>query len=264
MKKTIIICFAGLFALTLSAQGPGGGRGFGLPRAQMGARLSSGPVTGAPYSATETFTSQQTLANGTQISHAETSNVARDSDGRTCTVTTVTPPASSGKQPFTETTIVDPVGGYRYMLNSSTMTAIQMPLPKAPTSTTSGTATPPPTRTGGGQATTTDLGGRTVNGIAETGTQTTRTIPAGAIGNSQPIQIVRIVWVSTALQVPVETKTSDPRRGTTGMELANISQGAFPSWAVFAVPSGYAIKTGGGRFGGQFMRGNARPGWNQQ
>ena len=262
MKKTIIVCFAGLFVLTLSAQGPASRRGFGGP-SQMGARLSSGPVTGAPYSATETFTSQQTLANGTQISHSQTSSVYRDGQGRTCTQTTVTPPASSGKQPFTQTTIVDPVAGYRYVLNSSTLTAIQMPLPKAPTSTTSGTTTPPPSRTGGAQATTTTTTGVNLNGFTTNETVTTWTIPAGTIGNSQPIQSVRTVWVSTALQVPIQITTSDPRRGTTEMELTNIVQ-AEPAASLFVVPSNYTIKTGGG-FGGQAMRGHAMPGaWNRQ
>ncbi len=260
MNKTIAICFAGLFALTLSAQGPGGGRGFGFPRSQMGARLSATPVTGAPYSATETFASQQTLANGNQISQTRTSQVARDSQGRTYSSTTVTPPVSSGKQPFTEITIVDPVAGYRYMLNSSTMTAIQIALPKPPTGTGS-TTTAPPTRTGGSQATTTDLGTATVNDVSATGTQTTWTIPAGTVGNSQPIQSVRIVWVSTALKVPVEIKTTDPRRGTTDMELTSIAQSE-PAASLFTVPSGYTIKTGGfgghkagpGSVGGQWRR----------
>jgi len=261
MNKTIAICFAGLFALTLSAQGPGGGRGFGLPRAQMGARLSATPVTGAPYSATETSTSQQTLANGNQISQTRTSQVARDSQGRTYSSTTVTPPASSGKQPFTEITIVDPVAGYRYMLNSSNMTAIQIALPKPPLGS-GGTTTTPPTRTGGDQVTTTDLGTQTVNGVSATGTETTRTIPAGTVGNSQPIQSVRIVWVSTALKVPVEIKTTDPRRGATDMELTNILT-SDPSPSLFTVPSGYTVKTGG--FGGHM----AGPGgiggrWRQQ
>src|SRR5271165_2066185 len=96
MKSTIVLCFTPLFAAVLLAQGPGGGGGFGGPRgfegpagfAGRGAGIlgagpgSRTPVTGAPYSATETLQRQQTLANGNQISTKEQSNVYRDSQGR--------------------------------------------------------------------------------------------------------------------------------------------------------------------------------------
>src|SRR6201999_3630818 len=100
------------------------------------------PVTGAPYSATKTVMSQHVLSNGNQITRNEQSKVYRDGQGRTRTERTITPPASSGKQPFTEITIVDPVAGYRYMLNSSTMTAFRMKLPQARAANTQSTETP--------------------------------------------------------------------------------------------------------------------------
>jgi hypothetical protein len=86
------------------------------------------------------------------------------------------------------------------------------------------------------------------------GTTTTQTIPAGAIGNAQAIQTVRTTWISTALQVPVEIKTSDPRSGTTDMELTGIVQGE-PDGSLFKVPSNYTIKTGGPGMGGPGMGG---------
>jgi len=99
-----------------------------------------------------------------------------------------------------------------------------------------------------------------VNGVPATGTQVVETIPAGAIGNAQAIQIVRISWISTALQVPVQIKTSDPRFGTTDMELTNIVQSE-PSASLFVVPAGYAIQTGGP---GSGPKANARrPGGGQ-
>lgn len=133
MKNTIAICF--LSAVAALAQGPGGGRGFGGPGSGFGPGggfRGFGPqkvVTGEPYSATETSTSMRTLANGQQITNSATSTVARDSQGRVSTSRTVTPSAKSGKAPFTEITIFDPVAGYSYRLNSSTMTATQIPLP---------------------------------------------------------------------------------------------------------------------------------------
>ena len=85
-----------------------------------------------------------------------------------------------------------------------------------------------------------ELGTQTINGLAATGKRTTRTIPAGAFGNAQPIQIVREVWVSTDLKVPLTIKSSDPRFGTTVTQLTNVVQGE-PDAALFQVPAGYTV-----------------------
>ncbi len=180
MKKTIALGFTVVFGAALLAQGsarrlrsagrfwrpgPGGILGAG-PRSRT-------PVTGAPYSATETLTTQDTLSNGNQISRTQTSTVARDANGRIYTSETITPPAASGKQPFTVSTIYDPVAGYRYMLNSSTMTAIQTPLPRTPGSGTRPTppaGTTPPTRPNAPAVTTTNLWEHpTINGVSRDG-----------------------------------------------------------------------------------------------
>jgi hypothetical protein len=99
---------------------------------------------------------------------------------------------------------------------------------------------------------TTALAPQSVNGVMASGTQRTETIPAGRIGNAQPIQISRVTWISNELKVPVQIRSSDPRFGTTDMELTNIVQ-AEPSAALFVVPAGYTIKPGGR--GGAQMRG---------
>jgi hypothetical protein len=250
MKSTITLCLIPLFAAVLPAQGPPGGRDFG-PRgfAGRGAGIlgagpgSRTPVTGAPYSGTETLQRQQTLANGNQIATKEQSLVYRDSEGRVRTEQTITPPASEGTAPYTIITIFDPVGGYRYVLNSSTMTAYQSPLPPArPARTGLPTKPAPPARP---NEATTSLGTQMVNGVSATGTQLTETIPAGAIGNTQPIQVIRITWISTELKAPVQIKTMDPRYGNTDMELTNIVT-AEPSSSLFVVPAGYTTQRGGG------------------
>jgi hypothetical protein len=265
MKTKNILCVLPLVAVTLFAQGPrGGGGGFGGPGGFAGRGpgiLGAGPgsrtpVTGAPYSATETLQRQQNLANGNQISKKEQSNVYRDSQGRIRTEETITPPASSGKAAFTIVTIFDPVGGFLYALDSSTMTARQTPLPQF-------NGAPPPARPARPMppnVTTADLGTLTVNGVAAKGTQLTETIPAGAIGNTQPIQVVRVSWVSNDLKVPVQIKTSDPRFGNTDMELTNIVQSE-PSASLFIVPAGYTVQQGGrGRNGGAGLQGRRGPG----
>jgi hypothetical protein len=202
------------------------------------------------------MTAHQTLANGNQISQTEQVKLYRDAQGRTRVERTVTPPAAANQQPFTEIVITDPVAGYRYVLDSATMTAAQMPLPPA--------RTPNPNAAAGrganaSDAVTTSLGTQTINGVLSTGTQITRTIPAGQIGNAQPIQLVRITWISNDLKIPVEVKTSDPRSGTTDLEVTNIVQSA-PDASLFSVPSTYTIKTGGpgGRGPGGRPNGNFR------
>jgi hypothetical protein len=251
--------------------GPGGfgGRGGGM---QMpGGRV----VTGAPYSGTEVLTIQEKFADGNSVNTDTSAPRARDTDGRTYVSETVTPPASTGKASYTRITITDPVAGYRYQLNSSTMIAIQSRMPKGhPAGTSISTLTAPTlpsttTRQNGATVTISSLGSATVNGVAATGTQTTEVIPAGAIGNAQAITITRISWVSTELKLPVEIKSSDPRVGTSDMELTNISTGE-PSAALFLVPAGYTVEKvgpggrggpGGGRGGsggGAFRRGGPR------
>jgi hypothetical protein len=245
MQTRFFLYSAVLFTTVLMAQGPHD-RGFGLHgRSDAASRT---PVTGAPYSAVETVQTQQLLTNGNQISHMEQSNVYRDSQGRTRTERTITPPAASGKQPFTEVSIVDPVAGFRYQLHSATMTAVQtaLPAPRTPNGAR------PPRSSGADQPalSTTNLGTQVVNGVTATGTQVTETIPAGAFGNAQPIQIVRIAWISTDLKIAVQIKSSDPRFGTRDQELTNIVQ-AEPAGSLFVVPSGYTVTTGHAPFAGR-------------
>ncbi len=257
--RTQVLFLLPLCATALLAQGPRGGGfgpggfGFGGFGGRGPGLLGAGtrtPITGAPYSATETLTTQETLANGNTISRTQTSTVARDSEGRISTSETITPSASSGKAAYTIQTIFDPVAGYRYELNSSTMIAIQTPLPKGrpATTTSTGERRNRPDRPSNPNVTTADLGTLVVNAVPATRTQVTETIPAGAIGNAQSIQVVRVTSVSTELKIPVEIRTSDPRFGSRDLEVTNIVQ-AEPSASLFTVPAGYTIRQGGGRGG---------------
>jgi hypothetical protein len=205
-------------------------------------------VTGAPYSGTETLTVQEKFADGNSVNTSTSTQRARDAQGRTYSSETITPAASTGKAPYTRTTITDPVAGERYELDSATMTAYESHMPKMPaTASSAAPATPTPgttTRPNGATVTVTSLGTQTINGVLATGTQTTEVIPAGAIGNAQAITITRTTWISTDLKLPVEIKSSDPRVGTSDMELTSISTGE-PSATLFQVPSGYTVKQGG-------------------
>jgi hypothetical protein len=86
-----------------------------------------------------------------------------------------------------------------------------------------------------------DLGTQVVEGVAATGTRMTTTIPAGSIGNEQPIVVVSEQWFSPELKVLVLTKHSDPRSGETTYRLTNIAQSE-PARSLFEVPPDYTLR----------------------
>ena len=216
--------------------GPGGpGEMFGLMAAGPASRT---PVTGAPYAGSETSQIVEKLADGNVITRTNQAKVYRDKDGRVRIEHTLAPPGATAQTPQTRITIFDPVAGVSYMLDPATNTAVKHTLPAA------GTMRQPPPNRGANSANApvkTDLGTKTFGNLQATGTSTVRTIPAGAIGNAQPIVISREVWISTALQVPVHIATSDPRFGTTTMDLTNVTQGDQDP-TLFQVPSNYTIE----------------------
>ncbi len=233
-------------------RGMGAGRGMGGPGMGPGAGMMAGmhsaTVAGAPYSGVESTQMQQTLQNGNQISRQEQAKVYRDSQGRVRTERTNTPPGST--TPHTRITIMDPVASVIYELNPDSKTYFKMAVTAPPNPPTA----PPKREPAVGDVQTQDLGTQSVNGLAATGTRTTHTIPAGAIGNQQAIQIVREVWTSTALKVPVSIKTTDPRFGTTTFQLTGVVQSE-PDAALFQVPSDYTQATRQQGMGGGMGRG---------
>jgi hypothetical protein len=67
------------------------------------------------------------------------------------------------------------------------------------------------------------------------------TVPAGAVGNQLPIEVVSERWYSPELQVIVETRRSDPRFGDTVYRLTNIVRAEPPS-ELFEVPPQFRIE----------------------
>ena len=94
-----------------------------------------------------------------------------------------------------------------------------------------------------GQVTTEDLGSQTMEGVFVTGVRTTRTIPAGQIGNEKAISIVTEVWTSPDLKTIVYSKRSDPRMGEQTFQLTNISRNE-PDASLFTVPSDFKLVEG--------------------
>ncbi len=85
------------------------------------------------------------------------------------------------------------------------------------------------------------LGKQTMEGVEAEGTRFTSTIPAGEIGNEQPINIVTERWYSPELKQLIYTKTSDPRFGETIYRLTNINRNE-PNRSLFEVPTDYTIQ----------------------
>jgi hypothetical protein len=57
------------------------------------------------------------------------------------------------------------------------------------------------------------LGTEVINGLVAKGSRITNIIPAGAVGNEQPLTTTSETWMSEDLNQPVLTKHSDPRSG---------------------------------------------------
>lgn len=229
-------------------------------------------VQGAPYSATVTNESVQTLADGNRIVQSSTGTIARDSQGRTRQDTMLPPIGnlSAANAPHL-IFIHDPVAQTSYTLNLTDKTAQKMPVPPLPplpppgapgpgpdafyvqtadVAVASGQLPPPPMiaqkvflTTDQGQATTEDLGSQTMEGVFVTGVRTTRTIPAGQIGNDKSISIVTEVWTSPDLKTIVYSKRSDPRMGEQTFQLTNITR-ADPDGSLFTVPADFKVVEG--------------------
>jgi hypothetical protein len=84
------------------------------------------------------------------------------------------------------------------------------------------------------------LGTRDFEGVTAEGSRTVTTIPAGAIGNENPIEIVYERWYSKELQLTVYSKHTDPRFGEQTYRLTNISRSE-PDRSLFAPPAEYKI-----------------------
>jgi hypothetical protein len=240
---------------------------------------ASGPVLGAPYSATIANESVQTLADGNRIVQTSTGTTARDSQGRT-RQDTVLPPIgnlSAANAPHL-IFIHDAVAQTSYTLNLTEKTAQKMPaLPPLAGGTAGAAGTtvtmrvvegdgaplPPPdampatvaapapgvffekhlTTEGQDQAHMEDLGSQTMEGVLVNGVRTTHTIPAGQIGNDRPIAIVTEVWTSPELKTVVYSKRSDPRMGEQTFRLTNIVR-TEPGPSLFTVPADFKIVDG--------------------
>ncbi len=87
------------------------------------------------------------------------------------------------------------------------------------------------------------LGTQTMEGLQVQGTRTTRTVPAGEMGNDRPLISTEERWESTELKTVVRSISHDPEFGDTTFRLNNISR-AEPAKSLFQVPADYKIEDG--------------------
>ncbi|WP_156328270.1 MULTISPECIES: hypothetical protein [unclassified Massilia] len=91
------------------------------------------------------------------------------------------------------------------------------------------------------KAVTRELGTRDFNGVKAEGKLRSYEIPAGEIGNRNPIVVSDETWYAPELQVTVFTKHSDPRSGDTVFRLDHLKREE-PAASLFAVPADYTVR----------------------
>jgi hypothetical protein len=237
-------------------------------------------VTGAPYSAETLIEGLQVLADGNRIVRKTTGRVYRDGEGRTrreedqpggkMFISIVDPVGgyTYSLDPESKTAWRTPTGTAAGILEKlqvveqqQKQTAEQLEAQKAAGGGGEVRARSGGAGGGGGEVMMRTRGGepmaayavtpaplehKTLDGIAVEGRKTSRTIPAGKVGNEQPLTVVSEEWRSPELNVLVMTRNSDPRTGESSYRLTNIIR-AEPDRSLFVVPPDYTVKDSGVR-----------------
>jgi hypothetical protein len=231
--------------------------------------MDASPVKGNPFCGTVTSEHTQVFADGNRIHTTEASMLCRDSQGRIRREAEINLLGAAPQKDLPKiVTIIDPVAGVRYMLDSNMKIARKMPMepfalqPGATAKTSgqmavvvrgeaAGTSEGPgnvmfyssTAKTAGPDRTPPNLenlGDQTIGGIHATGTRMTTTIPAGSMGNEQPILVQSETWSSPELKATVMTKHTDPWAGELKTQLTNVNSSE-PDPSLFTVPSDYKI-----------------------
>jgi hypothetical protein len=245
-----------LFVTSMGGPGPGADRAVAFVGVEGG--LHGKVVTGAPYSAQTSLEIVQVLADGNKIDRTSTGSVARDSEGRVRRDDTFMGfgPLTAAGTPAHVVFINDPVAGVNYVLQPNSKTARKFTPPSKGNANAMGKHAWKGSEDREKETTTVSLGTQSIDGLTVEGTRSTRTIPAGEIGNEKPIQIVVERWYSSDLQTTVKMTRTDPRMGTTIFQLTNINRSE-PEASLFQVPADYTVKEGGPM--GFHRNGMARP-----
>jgi hypothetical protein len=199
-------------------------------------------IPGAPFQAEGTVSSTQILAGGSTIVRELRMTLARDADGRFSYETYAVQPAEDSVGHI----ILNPVAKCTYSWGTNSKVVMSHVL--AETSHVTVSSLPPVQDASSHlpadkkQVKTEDLGKRTIAGIEAVGTRTLTTIPAGAIGNTEPLVLIHEIWISPELQLVLAESDENPFTGSRKSEITSLAQGAPDSHAVFQPPQGMEIK----------------------
>ena len=184
-------------------------------------------VTGAPYSAYGTSETVTTTRDGSKVIRQNSVRVWRDSDGRTrseyelSSIGGPTPVEINSRL----TVIDDPAARERYMLQPDGR-VVTLPIAPCRAANEPDITVGPPRPAGLPLKVSqpVKLGERQVDGETLTGRRVEATIPAGAMGNEQPVKMSAEQWYGKDLQVVVEATYKDPRTGETRYRLREIQR----------------------------------------
>lgn len=211
------------------------------------------PVTPAPetptgpagYEGIQVTNRVQTLADGNVIETSHSMRIARDLQGRTYREQ-VNP--GMGERTYS---IFDPAARVMIEVYPERKFAIERLMGGGAAGVGAGSVKMPPLP--GAQVmfspfdprnrpvtTTASLGTQEVDGVSATGTRVTQVYAAGAVGNRDPLTVVREMWRSPELGIVVKTVNNDPRSGVTTTEFQDLQVGQ-PSPELFEIPSGYTV-----------------------
>jgi hypothetical protein len=278
-KRIAIWFFAVVLIVPAAASAQGGGRGTAAFHVGTTEIVNVEPmenvpaIGGAPFTADATTEFSQMLSDGNRIERRFSTSLARDGKGRTrseqdvamlgplvvmqkgmnwSTHTFSTTPGQQELEPPRFTVITDPVDGVTYTLDERMKEARRSPAKIAVQSVVEVNGSIEAKKLADrvemvarqGPASNAlivePLGTRQIEGVSAEGTRMTTTIPAGQIGNLNPINMVTERWFSKELQMAVLITRRDPRSGDTVYRLTNIVRNEPPP-DLFTVPSDYRI-----------------------
>ena len=250
-----------------AADAQGGGRGTAVFHIGTTEILNVEPmenipaIASAPFSADATTEFSQMLSDGNRIERRFSTSLARDGKGRTrseqdvamlgplvvlqkgmnwSTNSVHTTTAQQEPQPPRFTIITDPIDGVTYTLDERSKEARRSPSKITTAQLIEIQKLNDKLLAGTQSLIVESLATRQIEGVSAEGTRITTTIPAGQIGNLNPINVVTERWVAKDLQMAVLITRRDPRSGETVYRLTNIVR-AEPPPDLFTVPSDYRI-----------------------
>jgi len=197
------------------------------------------PLSGMPFSATETNVWTRSLDGGGTVTSYLKANVIRDGQGRLYRERQHFTPDQNADPRITlyEFYIDDPSARTRTICTVRTRSCHILgyqptrELPLQP---------PGPFDQGRRTLTREPLGSQTVDGLPVVGTLENVTVSPGTIGNDTPVTLSREFWYSADLKTNLSVIRKDPREGTQTVTFTTLSRNE-PDPRDFAIPSGYTV-----------------------